>query len=236
MNVLEVGAGMGAISRYLAENSHSLQVVEGTESRFKAISARLRDLDNWEGSVVNFQDYQTEQKFDVVCMIGVLEYSPMFLKGEDGQSAFDVAFQFAQQLLVPGGCFIMAIENPLGLKYWNGSPEDHTNRMFDGITGYGVKASPKTLSKRQLLRLFHKNGFAEVDEFYPFPDYKVPHTIFHSSAYSLPAETLAELACMVPFESYGLLRTPIFPDYLAAAELARGITARYVEFVSFRRT
>ncbi len=84
LDVLELGAGMGGVSRYLAETAKSLTAIEGTEARFKALSARLRDLKNWSGIVGNIQDVELAQKFDVVCVIGVLEYSDLFLTSTNG--------------------------------------------------------------------------------------------------------------------------------------------------------
>src|SRR5436305_8587745 len=43
LDVLELGAGMGAVSRRLAESAKSLTVVEGTKARFQVLSERLRD-------------------------------------------------------------------------------------------------------------------------------------------------------------------------------------------------
>src|SRR3954468_5297777 len=56
LDVLELGAGMGALSRHVAETARSLTVVEGTQARFTALSERLRDLKDWKGVVANIQD------------------------------------------------------------------------------------------------------------------------------------------------------------------------------------
>ncbi len=74
LKVLELGAGMGAVSRVLSETAESLYVVEGTQVRFNALSERLRDRTNWKGEVANIADFKTSEKFDVVCVVGVLEY------------------------------------------------------------------------------------------------------------------------------------------------------------------
>src|SRR5262245_865115 len=51
LDVLELGAGMGAVSRFLAEESQTLTVVEGTQARYAVLRERLRDLKNWSGLV-----------------------------------------------------------------------------------------------------------------------------------------------------------------------------------------
>lgn len=45
LDVLELGAGMGAVSRFLAEEARTLFVVEGTQARFDALSQRPRNYE-----------------------------------------------------------------------------------------------------------------------------------------------------------------------------------------------
>ena len=52
--------------------------------------------------------------------------------------------------LVDGGTLVLAIENKLGVKYLVGSPEDHTNRVFDSIEGYPRGGQARTFSRREL--------------------------------------------------------------------------------------
>src|SRR5690606_16844195 len=120
LSVLELGAGMGEVSRYLAESCQSLHVVEGTQQRYDALQERLKGLTNWSGTVANIQDYSSTETFDVVCLIGVLEYCEKYIQPDGEYSAFDVLLRIAKRHLKPGGALIVAIENKLGLKYWNG--------------------------------------------------------------------------------------------------------------------
>jgi len=194
LDVLELGAGMGAVSRYLAESAQSLTVVEGTQSRFDALSARLRDLENWKGVVANIQDYQTEERFDVVCLVGVLEYSELYIQAPDGVSPFDWLLQHATSLLRPGGVVAVAIENLHGIKYWGGAPEDHTGRMFDGICGYGLGKSPRTFSRRDLTAMLARQGLEVVDQYYPWPDYKMPVAVLSHPLVEVAPTVATEIA------------------------------------------
>ena len=84
------------------------------------------------------------------------------------------------------GKLLIAIENKLGMKYFAGAPEDHTNKKYDGITGYENKKGVQTFGKKELKELLEKVGFKYSKFYYPLPDYKLPNVIF-SDEY-LPTE------------------------------------------------
>ncbi|MGK5086842.1 class I SAM-dependent methyltransferase [Bdellovibrionota bacterium FG-2] len=225
LDVLELGAGMGAVSRLIAENARSLTVVEGTQKRFGALSERLRDLKNWTGQVANIQDVHLGRKFDVVCVIGVLEYSELFFTNLSGaKTPFHAFLHQAREHLKPEGCLILAIENRLGLKYWSGCAEDHTGGLFDGISGYPRNPSPRTFSRKEILSLLTDSGFSQSQEYFPFPDYKIPSTVISKNLLdsSDPGHSgfLADLASSKSFENYGRPQTRFMSDYLALRGIA----------------
>lgn len=222
LDILEIGAGMGALSRYLAEKCHHLHVIEGTQERYRAIRARLRDINNWTGEVAEFSKVMPAANFDVVSIVGVLEYAEKFLKGEGSLSAHAVFLQHAKRFMKPGGVVALAIENALGLKYWSGAAEDHTGRLFDGILGYGDKPGPKTFSKRELIDLLEQSGFSNIRFFYPFPDYKMPSCLLTDEMIRLAPECAADLASFHKFENYCTERVRYFPDALVTLSASRG--------------
>lgn len=228
LDVLELGAGMGAVSRYLAENARSLHVVEGTQSRFSVLTERLRGLTNWTGQVGNFETFETHKTFDAVCVVGVLEYSELFLK-DVGPNPHLWLLKRCRSLLKPGGVLFLAIENALGLKYWNGCAEDHRSTLFDGIVGYPDKPTARTFSRKELQGLLTQAGFGQVDGFYPFPDYKVPTTVLSDGLLERAPKLAAELAVTEPYVDY-LGHAPIkyFSDTLASDHLSRaGLLAEF---------
>ena len=222
LDVLELGAGMGGVSRFIAESARTLTVVEGTQKRFDALSERLRDLKNWSGQVANVQDARFERKFDVVCVIGVLEYSELFFTDLKGtQSPFHAFLAQAKSFLKPDGALVLAIENRMGLKYWTGCAEDHTGRLFDGISGYPRTPSPRTFSRKEILSLLSESGFSQTHEYFPFPDYKIPSTVISKALVdSAPSEFLADLAASKSFENYGHPQIRFMSDYLALRGVA----------------
>jgi SAM-dependent methyltransferase len=228
LDVLELGAGMGAISRYIAETARSLTVIEGTESRYRALTARLRDLKNWKGIVSNIQDAELSDKFDVVCVIGVLEYSELYVTPDKGESAFSTFLLKARSHLREGGSLIVAIENKLGIKYWSGTEEDHTGSRYDGIVGYPTGKSPRTFSRQELKDLLGWAGFSQIDEYFPFPDYKIPSTVLSATLIERAPALAADLATQHPYFSNGTPRPKSFPDALAVENVASaGLLAEF---------
>src|SRR5690606_29772373 len=68
--VLELGSGCGAISRFLGEVGCDLTCVEGSHRRAAITAARCRGLQNVKIYNDNFQEFESEQLFDVVTLIG----------------------------------------------------------------------------------------------------------------------------------------------------------------------
>ena len=75
--------------------------------------------------------------------------------------------------LKDNGVFYLAMENPLGLKYFSGRPEAMTGKLFAGIEGEDVKI----LSRRELIQIAEEYGY-DWSFFYPYPDHWFPEKIF----------------------------------------------------------
>ncbi|MFD3322137.1 class I SAM-dependent methyltransferase [Alteromonas macleodii] len=175
-NVLELGCGCGGISRYLGEVSSNLVAVEGSVNRGKVAAQRCRDLPNVNVVIDLIQDLEFEEQFDVVTLIGVLEYSQIYVDSDD---PIGHVIQKAKQYLKPNGILIVAIENQLGLKYFAGAPEDHGVGVMAGINDIYSNDDPITFGKKELESKFISEGFKKVDTYLAFPDYKLPSLIVH---------------------------------------------------------
>ena len=79
-DVLEIGAGCGALSRYLGECGASVLALEGSLRRARIARSRTRDLDNVTVVAEKLSAFEVPQQFDLVTLIGVLEYA-----GLDGE-------------------------------------------------------------------------------------------------------------------------------------------------------
>ena len=84
----------------------------------------------------------------------------------------------ARRLLAHNGVLLLAIENQLGLKYVSGYYEDHYGKPLVGIEDYLADRGVRTFGRGELSELLHAAGLAAMHWYYPFPDYKLPTSIY----------------------------------------------------------
>lgn len=180
--VLEVGAGMGAITRALGESGADVVAVEGSVRRATVCADRVRDLDNVQVVADTIQGFGRPRRFGTIVMIGVLEYSRRFGFEADGRDPVDVMLEHLVSLLEPNGTLVLAIENQLGLKYLAGFPEDHLGRRMIGVEDRYTDDGVVTFGRQELGRRLAAAGLVHHDWYFPFPDYKVPTTVLAEAA------------------------------------------------------
>jgi len=176
IRVLDVGAGTGVMSRYAAEKGAEVVALEGDSMRAELASLRCEGL-NVDVRCGSVNDFDDSEGFDLILVIGVLEYATSHPAGSSG------FLKKLSQLLNPDGSIVIAIENQMGLAYWMGANEDHLNEPWVGLEGYVSTSSVKTFSKPVLSSLLTDAGFKHQNWLYPFPDYKLPLTILSDRAY-----------------------------------------------------
>ena len=176
-HVLEIGSGCGAITGILARLAGSVTCVELSKKRSLINAYKNREYDNINILVGNFEDVEKDltAKFDYITLIGVLEYAASYISSD---RPYETLLNTLKKHLNPGGKIVIAIENRLGMKYFAGCKEDHTGKYFGGIEGYGPDARVKTFSKEALSKLLKETGLNDFVFYYPYPDYKLPHTIY----------------------------------------------------------
>lgn len=188
--VLELGCGCGAMTRYLAECGAEVVAVEGSAMRARIAAARCRDLPNVRVYCNNLIDFTSSEKFDFVLLIGVLEYAPKFIGGNDPVGR---CLSHARGFLKEDGALLLAIENQLGLKYFNGCAEDHCGIPFYGVCDLYGRNDPATFGRRELALRLSRAGFVHQEFFFPFPDYKLPNLVISSAALDSPTFRLEEV-------------------------------------------
>ena len=216
LKVLEVGCGCGTITRFLGENFDNVVAVEGALARARLARLRNRDLSSVSVICGPFQEMSFSTKFDIIFCIGVFEYSAGFVEGPD---PYDAALKYFSDMLTPDGCVVIAIENQLGLKYFNGASEDHIGVPFEGVEGYYRRPrTVRTFGKAELGDML-KRYFPEVAYYYPFPDYKFPDAVLSSKF--MASGRAGEMIAQLGNRHYGPESPPKWDETAATLELAR---------------
>jgi SAM-dependent methyltransferase len=178
--VLEVGAGTGALSRFMGETGAEVVALEGHLDRARAAAVRCRDLANVEVVCGPLERFEDAGGFDLVCIVGVLEYAASKAGLETGHQDF---LNRAAKLVQPGGALLLAIENQLGVKYLLGYGEDHLGLPWIGIEDYPGGGGVRTFSRSRLRAMLEAAGLTRHRWYYPFPDYKLPTVVLADPIY-----------------------------------------------------
>ena len=180
-HVLDVGAGSGVNTRICADRGAAVTAVEGSADRAELIAYRCAGLEGVDVLCGPLDGLGAERSgvYDVVLLVGVLEYAGTSHGGRGGPAAL---LNLVVDALAPGGVVVLAIENRLGLKYLLGFPEDHLGLPWVGWEGYR-DGEPTTWSRRELAQMLTDAGLVAQKWLYPFPDYKLPTAVLAEEIY-----------------------------------------------------
>jgi SAM-dependent methyltransferase len=205
----------------------SVTCVDLSRRRSLVNAWRHKECDNIRIFAGNFWDIEKNlpETYDCITLIGAFGYAQAYMSGtEAAGDAGDVTAPYTAFLklirrhLKPGGRLVIAIENRLGLKYWAGCREDHTGNLFEGLENYPVPSGVRTFSRPELEDIFDRAGFPEREFYYPYPDYKLPLTIYSDKF--LPAEgELNDYFANFDRERLGLFSEPKVYDSVIRAGL-----------------
>ncbi|THB79330.1 MAG: methyltransferase domain-containing protein [Desulfobulbaceae bacterium] len=217
-SVLEIGSGCGAITRALGEKGVEVVALEGSLRRACITRERTRDLSNVQVCCDSFEDFETTRTFHCVTLIGVLEYSPAFINGDNPIKRM---LEHARSFLAEDGILLIAIENQLGLKYFNGCAEDHSGAAFTGINDDYTNRKYITFGRKELQSQLQDAGFGQHEIIYPFPDYKLPRALFKDPSLTNKALGPAQIISGYPSRDYSGSEARLFHEYRAWPLLAR---------------
>ncbi|MBN2590385.1 MAG: class I SAM-dependent methyltransferase [Sedimentisphaerales bacterium] len=173
-SALEIGAGCGALTGVLTQKLKKVTSLEYSEQRAMITALRHQNNSNLEVVIGGLQDYNTEEKFDYITVIGVFEYAGKFYEGSDPYKSF---LDKIKSFLKPDGVLLLAIENKIGVKYLCGAKEDHTEKVYDSVYNYPYSIGVRTFSKKELSEVLNASGFINLEWYYPWPDYKLPKQV-----------------------------------------------------------
>lgn len=174
-SLLEIGSGCGALTGLFSRKVKSVTCIELSKKRSLINAERNRGRNNIEIKVGNFKDIKLEEKYDYITLIGVWEYAGLYVGGDEPYISM---LQKIKGYLKSGGKIIVAIENKMGLKYFNGAPEDHTANMYSSINDYVGEKAARTFSKPEIVKILDEVGIKDVTFYYPASDYKLPDVIY----------------------------------------------------------
>lgn len=218
-NCLEIGAGCGAITGALCRKNGNVVSVDISKRRSEINYERHKDYENLEIIAGNIHEIEFRNKFDYIILNGVFEYAISFTHTKG--NPYIELLKTIKKLLKKRGHVLIAIENRLGLKYFNGAPEDHTDEYFLGINNYANNNNVRTFSKSEIGNIIEKSGFRRYKFYYPYPDYKFPFEIFTDT-------TINEYKYGRPYYNINSRVFSLFDEYKTAASLSEEkITDRF---------
>lgn len=181
--ILEIGSGCGALTGLLSRKAKQVTCIELSEKRSLINAYQNKDCDNIQILLGNFQDIELKEKYDYITLIGVWEYAGLYV---EDKKPYIKMLEIIQKYLKKDGKIIIAIENKMGLKYWNGAPEDHTGTLYSGLNDYIGDKGVRTFSKPEIENILKSVGIPEFTFYYPMPDYKLPETIYSDEFLPVP--------------------------------------------------
>ncbi len=176
--ILEIGSGCGAITGLLSRKAKEVTCIELSEKRSLINAYRNQQCSNVNIMIGNFQDIEIDGKYDYITLIGVWEYAGAYV---NSKTPYLEMLKKIKKYLKEDGKIIIAIENKMGLKYWNGAPEDHTGGFYSGLNDYIDDRNVRTFSKSEIEKILNKIGITKYNFYYPMPDYKLPEVIYSDS-------------------------------------------------------
>lgn len=226
-SLLEVGAGCGALTGLFCRKLTYVYSNEITSQRGEIIAKRFSDKNNLEVIIGNITSLNYELKVNYVVVVGVLEYAGRFIKvkGDTFRKPYVEFFMQIKKYLKPSGHLLLAIENKLGLKYIAGGKEDHYGNLFSSLENYPDYKGIRTFSKNEVITLLRKAGFDNINFYYPYPDYKLPLSIFSDEGIEKLNLSLSSYAHIVDFSNE---RLPLFNEVIFAENLAsEGVLSKF---------
>lgn len=170
-SLLEIGAGYGQLTSLFTQKVSHVVAVEDSQSKCNIISKRAEDA---SVLVSDFDDIQTDEKFDYIVLCNIFEYAKSFVKSENPYVDY---LNYLKKFLKDDGVILLALSNRLGLKYLAGFKEEHTDQLFKGIEGYSNIDYVETFTKTEISNIINDAGFSNYKFFYPYPNHEFTETV-----------------------------------------------------------
>jgi SAM-dependent methyltransferase len=198
--VLEIGAGLGAVSEVLAHHYGTVCCLEPVAERLRFLQLRMQQ----EG-LENVKLVQAalpclpfpDATFDAIVMIGVLEWVGEWTRELDPREAQVAVLEQMRGKLKTGGVLLVGIENRFGYASFRGR-RDHSGLPYTSLmprwlaslavslagSDYRTPGSARegyrtyTYGLGGYRKLFKDAGFGEIAVYWPHPSYIFPRWVF----------------------------------------------------------
>lgn len=198
--VLEIGAGFGALTGLLCERCEGVTATERFAHRAEAIAKRWSEKENLDVYAGEWSELSFGKKFDYIILTGILERAG---GGARERGLYAGYLKKAAGLLKEDGLLLLAADNRMGLRYFCGEKESHGGQAFEGIRQYPRGIRGYSFSREELKEIVKLTGFPYSRFFYPLPDYKLPQLIYSDRC--LPGANLKERLIPYHVDSHTLV-------------------------------
>lgn len=189
--ILDIGAGLGAMSYAMSRFYDEVFSVERVRERVDFMRLRFRQ-DLAANITLIRTDIDTlpfaEQSFDLIILNGVLEWLPFSKKNLNPRDAQLYYLRLARRYLKPGGILYIGIENRWSYSQLIGAPDPHAGLRFVGVLPRpiadiicrirtGDRYRPYLYSYTGYNQLLREAGFASSVSFAAIPSYNDPKVL-----------------------------------------------------------
>lgn len=190
-DVLEIGAGFGALTGQLSDMAGHVTVMERSLFRARSLSKRWAARENVDIYAGDLSDMPFRRRFDLITLIGVL---PEMCGGGEALAPYVEYLRSLQEYLKPHGRILLAMDNRLGLKFFCGARDAYGGEPFGGLAGTGGDGHLFTAA--EIRAILKDAAYPYIRFYYPLPDYRLPQLIFSDA--HLPDEKVGE--SLIPYD------------------------------------
>lgn len=175
--ILEVGSECGALTSHFLRQAFNVTCLELSPDYQAVNRTRNRECDNVKYVTGKLEDLPDEM-YDIIFAGSSFSGACAYIEEkEEAEAPFSLLRALAGRLN-QAGKIVLAVENRMGYKYFAGAMEEYSGAYFGGIEGKTGAHGERTFTSLEMRDLFCRMPEFEISEYYPYPDYRFPMTIY----------------------------------------------------------